>query len=224
MTADIKELVERLRRMAEHRVAVPKTTMVKARGRFADPTVDDPVEGQAANALEALAVERDEERQIVDRVWKALGIETFEQAGGREISEIVAAQRHALEAQAREIPRPDWESIYEDCAHKPDRDQELVSVTRETLRLALHAMTARQRDDAYHNVAAGVREINAALNAPHIATVHELANELAGMVGLVTLLLARDDITPALREVLNENHRVVSARTLLSRNTERKQP
>lgn len=59
--------------------------------------------------------------------------------------------------------RPHWEYIYRDVAHLPDRDQDLVPVTRETLRIACRAMEADQQEEAYHNVQAAVREISMAL-------------------------------------------------------------
>lgn len=40
---------------------------------------------------------------------------------------------------------------------------------------------------------------------------------LAGMVGLVQLVLGRDDLTPELRFVLETNHRIVEAVVVLNR-------
>lgn len=44
----------------------------------------------ALDEIERLQARYAEEYAIVDRVWKALAIETYEQAGGKEISQIVA--------------------------------------------------------------------------------------------------------------------------------------
>ncbi len=52
------------------------------------------------------------ERAVVDRCWKALGIETYEQTGGKAIWEIVAER--CSEARGRSGP-------YEDA---PDTDQD----------------------------------------------------------------------------------------------------
>lgn len=44
-------------------------------------------------ALEAAEARAENEAAIVDRVWKALGISTYEQAGGKAIDELVVALR-----------------------------------------------------------------------------------------------------------------------------------
>ena len=46
--------------------------------------------GLAEEQAEIAEVKLREETRIVDRIWGALGISTYEQAGGKEISEIVA--------------------------------------------------------------------------------------------------------------------------------------
>ena len=58
---------------------------------------------------------------------------------------------------------PDWTDIYSGTAHLPDRDNELILVTRETLRLALNALRKMNEDDYYHNNGAAEREIMEAL-------------------------------------------------------------
>lgn len=50
-----------------------------------------------------------------------------------------------------------------------------------------------------------------------IAAAPELRDALAGMVGLVDLLLASSDTTPFLREILLTNHRATTARAVLSK-------
>lgn len=59
--------------------------------------------------------------------------------------------------------RPDWSAVYKGCVHVPDRDQELIAVTRETLRLARSAIARSQYEDAYHNYSAAWQEIESAL-------------------------------------------------------------
>lgn len=63
------------------------------------------------------------------------------------------------------LRRPHWPDVYAGCAFTPDRDHDLVPVTRESLRLALSAIKESQRRDAYHNYQAAWQEIEAALNA-----------------------------------------------------------
>lgn len=64
---------------------------------------------------------------------------------------------------------PDWQEIYEGTPHTRDRDQELVAVSRETLRLAISTMQKSQERDAYHNIAAAVCEAVAALKCDQSA-------------------------------------------------------
>lgn len=59
-----------------------------------------------------------------------------------------------------------WADIYKCSAHIPDRDDELIPVTRETLRLATHALRKMNEDDYYHNNGWAEREILAALENP----------------------------------------------------------
>lgn len=46
---------------------------------------------EASVRIEELRNERDEEKNIVDRVWKAIGCETYADAKGKTIDELVAA-------------------------------------------------------------------------------------------------------------------------------------
>ena len=62
------------------------------------------------------------------------------------------------------LRRPLWSDVY-GYGHTPNRDQDLVPITRESLRLALSAIKEGQRRDAYHNYQAAWREIEAALDA-----------------------------------------------------------
>ena len=60
--------------------------------------------------------------------------------------------------------RPVWATIYRDDPNKPDwHDQELISVTRETLRLALSALRKQNAKDYYHNYGAAQDKIAAVL-------------------------------------------------------------
>lgn len=63
------------------------------------------------------------------------------------------------------IKRPDWNEIYKDCVGGGERPNELVSVTRETLRLSQHALRKMNEDDYYHNNGAAEQEIIAALKS-----------------------------------------------------------
>ena len=63
--------------------------------------------------------------------------------------------------------RPDWNDIYKNTCGgpEPERNQELVTVTRETLRLAQAALRKMNEDDYYHNNGAAEQEIRAMLAA-----------------------------------------------------------
>jgi hypothetical protein len=61
--------------------------------------------------------------------------------------------------------RPDWGRVYRGVAHTPDRDNDLIPVTRETLRLAMHALQKQNGEDYYHNYGAAERELYAVLGA-----------------------------------------------------------
>lgn len=45
----------------------------------------------------------------------------------------------------------------------------------------------------------------------------DLTNSLQGMIGLITLLCARPDVTAELVKAAQENHRLVTARAVLER-------
>jgi hypothetical protein len=56
--------------------------------------------------VSAIAAERDEEKAIVDRVWKALGVTTYADAKGKAIDELVSelkAERDALAGRVAEL-------------------------------------------------------------------------------------------------------------------------
>lgn len=66
--------------------------------------------------------------------------------------------------------RPNWIEVYRNVAHTYDRDDELVIVTRETLRLAASAIREANYRDYYHNFGAAEHEILEVLgekNAEH---------------------------------------------------------
>lgn len=58
----------------------------------------------------------------------------------------------------------DWNEVYRNVAHVYDRDNELLSVSRESLRLALAALTKSNSEEAYHNLMAAEYEIRKVLN------------------------------------------------------------
>jgi hypothetical protein len=62
------------------------------------------------------------------------------------------------------IRRPVWANVYKNVAHTPDRDQFLLSVTRESLRLAASCLRAQCEEDYYHNYGAALNEIEYALS------------------------------------------------------------
>ncbi len=62
------------------------------------------------------------------------------------------------------IRRPVWAEVYKGCVHTPDRDQFLLNITRETLRLAASALRKQCEEDYYHNYGAALNEIDYALN------------------------------------------------------------
>lgn len=58
---------------------------------------------------------------------------------------------------------PNWKDVYKDSVHTYDRDDELVVVTRETLRLARSALRMLNEEDYYFNNGTAEREIIDAL-------------------------------------------------------------
>ena len=61
--------------------------------------------------------------------------------------------------------RPDWAHVYRGVAHTPNGDNDLITVTRETLRLALHALQKQNEQDYYHNYGAAANELYVLLGA-----------------------------------------------------------
>lgn len=59
--------------------------------------------------------------------------------------------------------RPNWEEIYKDAVHTPDRDSDPVVVTRETARLARSALQEQNARDYYHNYGAAQDELSRVL-------------------------------------------------------------
>jgi hypothetical protein len=59
--------------------------------------------------------------------------------------------------------RPDWMAVYAGTHHDSGRDGELVTVTRETARLALAALDRKNGQDAYHNYMAAAGGLRAVL-------------------------------------------------------------
>lgn len=69
--------------------------------------------------------------------------------------------------QGMELWRPDWVKIYRvpgyECHVMPDVAGELLSATRETLRLALSALDEQNKQDYYHNYGAAAEELRRVL-------------------------------------------------------------
>jgi hypothetical protein len=61
------------------------------------------------------------------------------------------------------IPRPVWAEVYKGIAHIPDRDQFLLSITRESLRLAAAVLRKQCEEDYYNNYGAALHEIEYSL-------------------------------------------------------------
>ena len=76
---------------------------------------------------------------------------------------LAAAQKEWIRSEAGGIFRPNWESVYENTTHLPDRDNDLLLITRETARLAASAITAAQAQDAYDNFETALRELRGVL-------------------------------------------------------------
>lgn len=57
----------------------------------------------------------------------------------------------------------DWMQVYRNVAHTWDRDNEMIPVSREALRLALSALKEQNGRDYYHNYGAAQYEIMQAL-------------------------------------------------------------
>jgi hypothetical protein len=85
------------------------------------------------------------------------------QAYFRDIAKRLVRQFAAL-APTGETRRPNWSDIYKDAVHTADRDQELIAVTRETLRLAKSALQYQNSLDYYDNNGNAVKEISHALD------------------------------------------------------------
>lgn len=76
---------------------------------------------------------------------------------------LAAAQREWFCSEAVGTFRPNWKSVYENTTHLPDRDNDLLLITRETARLAASAITAAQAQDAYDNFETALRELRGVL-------------------------------------------------------------
>lgn len=75
----------------------------------------------------------------------------------------IPAPSVTIEALREALKRPDWKHVYNGLCHTADRDDELIPVTRETLRLAQHALRKQNEDDFYYNNGCAEREIIDAL-------------------------------------------------------------
>lgn len=84
------------------------------------------------DALEAAEARADTERAIVDRVWKALGIATYEQAGGKAIDEHVADLRDEVERfrEAAEAAREALDYLMGDTDTVEDDSLEMIAMQK----------------------------------------------------------------------------------------------
>ncbi len=76
---------------------------------------------------------------------------------------LAAAQKEWLRSEAGGIFRPNWKSVYENTTHVPDRDNDLLLITRETARLAASAIVEAQTQDAYDNFQVALQELHGVL-------------------------------------------------------------
>ena len=76
---------------------------------------------------------------------------------------LAAAQKEWLRAEVGGVFRPNWERVYENTTHAPDRANDLLLITRETARLAASAIAETQTQDAYDNFDAALKEIREVL-------------------------------------------------------------
>lgn len=65
-----------------------------------------------------------------------------------------------------ELWRPDWVNLMTGCGGVKMDANELVSVTRETARLAMSAIQKQNAEDYYHNFGAALHELRDALDPP----------------------------------------------------------
>lgn len=66
----------------------------------------------------------------------------------------------------KEIFRPHWAKVYEKDFFGQDGDRQILTVTRETLRLAASALRQNLAQDYYHNGGNALREIESVLEQP----------------------------------------------------------
>lgn len=69
----------------------------------------------------------------------------------------------AISKPSPEVPRPNWCEVYDREGRDYDADQQLISATRETLRLARSALQQLCEQDYYHNYGAARAELSALL-------------------------------------------------------------
>jgi len=74
---------------------------------------------ELADEIERLETHYKAEYEIVDRIWKVLGIETFEDAKGREISEIVQDKLDEIERLREALKRQLRHTLNSDLPRAP---------------------------------------------------------------------------------------------------------
>ena len=68
-------------------------------------------------------------------------------------------------ARGMELWRPDWANLMREYGGASPDAEELLSITRETARLAMSALRDRNATDYYHNNGAAEKELANALSA-----------------------------------------------------------
>ncbi len=76
---------------------------------------------------------------------------------------LAAAQKEWLRSEVGGTFRPNWKIVYENTTHVPDRDNDLLLITRETARLAASAIAETQTQDSYDNFQVALQEIRGVL-------------------------------------------------------------
>ena len=99
---------------------------------------------EAADEIERLETYYKAEYEIVDRIWKVLGIETFEDAKGKEISELVQDKLDEIERLEAELD----EAIQDcDCLGVREQNDRLREALKRQLRHTLNSDLPRAPQD-----------------------------------------------------------------------------
>ncbi len=99
--------------------------------------------------------------KAIKQAWEDCGEVPFP-LYDREAEKLAKAAIAAVHANRA---RPVWAHVYRGVVHTPDGDNDLIPVTRETLRLAFHALQKQNEQDYYHNYGAASNELYMLLGA-----------------------------------------------------------